>query len=1082
MNELDLFAAAIAIADSAEQDSFLDRECVGRPELRARINQLICVHRHSHSILDRPVEIPAKENYPLLARTVDLPNRDLQPGYVFAEKYKLLEQIGEGGMGEVWVADQMEPIKRRIAIKLIKPGMDSRSVLARFEAERQALAVMDHPNIAKVLDAGTAVDGRPYFVMELVKGTPITDFADARKLTTKQRLELFVPVCQAIQHAHTKGIIHRDIKPSNVLVALHDEQPVPKVIDFGVAKAMGQQLTEKTIYTGFGVLVGTPTYMAPEQATFNQLDIDTRADVYALGVLLYELLAGSPPVEAERLKKAALDEMLRLVREEEPPRPSQRLSTSRSRASIAAVRQTEPEKLSKLIRGELDWIVMKALEKDRTRRYETANGFAADVLRYLAGESVQAVPPSGRYRLNKFVKRHKARVIGATAFLLLLVTSVIVSGWLAVVAKRAEGRADAKRLEAEENAERASAEAMAAFQARMEVVGEKVKSDIHAQSLEIDLDLIESRTDSRVGILRLARPRKDHFSSPTVYSMPGVPAEEWSGKGTVKVKFNTHQEWEALREFVTAAVLATGQNYAPLLPPKQLDGGAYIESLVSDDGERVLTLSELENAWLWDQRTGKSVAQLLEGNERVVSVGFSPNGKTAYTQDYDSVVRIWDAADGKLRWKTESRADRYVHPHPLSAERLRYVTMRFNHLVVTDTRVLTQSEQPIDLKVSTESSLSYQGTTYEQAELWDTMTGERVATLGRADRKAEKCNFGNSGEWITTAEDEATGVIYSAKDGCEHARLIHSPDEVVQSISVSPNGRRCITSYCKKSETTHLVFVRLWEASPLRQVADPVLDKVRFDYSGKVDFSTDEYVYLTDNSEWSTSYKLYRLGLPESLLQLNEPFIRVLNGELLIKDNTQVFDVATFKRLHPPSGRKYHPALKRIAPDGRFVSGDDLNQLIDTNTEKSIPTSGLPRYLPNYGWILWSNGMEVRLPPPKQLNIPGDLLELWAQVAVRGELGPDGSFVKWKEETWESKRQELAALPAPHPDFPFPGYVATDKLHWLRAEYDEATSDVDKHRLAADLLRRADETGDRTEAARWRAEQERLSKLPGQKK
>src|SRR5262245_21019765 len=290
---------------------------------------------------------------------------------------------------------------------------------------------MDHPNIARVLDAGTAEDGRPYFVMELVKGVPITDFCDARKLSPRERLELFLPVCQAIQHAHQKGIIHRDVKPSNVLVALHDERPVPKVIDFGVAKAVGQQLTEKTVYTGFGTLVGTPAYMAPEQATFNQLDVDTRADVYALGVLLYELLAGSPPFEPERLKQAALDEVLRLVREEEPPRPSARLSTSQAKASIAAVRRSDPDKLAKLVRGELDWIVMKALDKDRTRRYETATSLAKDVERYLKGDAVEACPPTLGYRIRKTYRKNRAAILGASAFAAVLFAATGVSVWLA---------------------------------------------------------------------------------------------------------------------------------------------------------------------------------------------------------------------------------------------------------------------------------------------------------------------------------------------------------------------------------------------------------------------------------------------------------------------------------------------------------------------------------------------------------------------------------------------------------------------------------------------------------------------------
>jgi serine/threonine protein kinase len=412
MSDETIFSDALAIVDPTERKAYLDRVCPDWQQ-RNRILDLLQAAQRSNP-LDRPPNGHAKTGafIPEPVESEPLASIGDRVG-----PYKLLEKIGEGGMGEVWVADQLEPIKRRVALKLIKPGMDSRSVLARFEAERQALAVMDHPNIAKVLDAGTTTDGRPYFVMELVKGTPITEFCDARKLTPKQRLELFIPVCQAIQHAHMKGIIHRDIKPSNVLVALHDEVPVPKVIDFGVAKAIGQQLTEKTIYTGFGALVGTPAYMAPEQATFNQLDVDTRADVYALGVLLYELLAGSPPIEAERMRRAALDEVLRIVRDEEPPRPSQRLSTSHSKATIAATRQSDPAKLSALMKGEIDWIVMKALEKDRTRRYDTANGLAKDIQRYLSGDSVEACPPTLGYRLRKAYRRNRAAVWVVTAFL-----------------------------------------------------------------------------------------------------------------------------------------------------------------------------------------------------------------------------------------------------------------------------------------------------------------------------------------------------------------------------------------------------------------------------------------------------------------------------------------------------------------------------------------------------------------------------------------------------------------------------------------------------------------------------------------
>ena len=291
-------------------------------------------------------------------------------------------------MGVVYMAEQQEPVARRVALKIIKPGMDTQQVIARFEAERQALAMMDHPNIAKVLDAGTTDSGRPYFVMELVNGIPITEFCDQQHLTARERLELFIPICQAVQHAHQKGIIHRDIKPSNILIALYDGRPVPKVIDFGVAKAISQKLTEKTVFTGLGQIVGTLEYMSPEQAQRNQLDIDTRSDVYSLGVVLYELLTGDTPFDKRRLRSSAWDEMLRIIREEEPPKPSTKLSSSEILASVAANRKIDPAKLSALVRGELDWIVMKALEKDRTRRYETASGLAADVQHFLDDEPV----------------------------------------------------------------------------------------------------------------------------------------------------------------------------------------------------------------------------------------------------------------------------------------------------------------------------------------------------------------------------------------------------------------------------------------------------------------------------------------------------------------------------------------------------------------------------------------------------------------------------------------------------------------------------------------------------------------------
>ena len=441
MNELDLFAAALAVTNPAERAGLLDRECAGQPALRERLKQLLDAHALSNPLLDRPV--PGRPE----------PTRGYvsseQLGAIIASRYKLLEEIGEGGMGTVWVAEQSEPVRRKVALKLIKAGMDSKSVLARFEAERQALAVMDHPNIAKVLDGGLTDAGRPYFVMEYVKGVPITEYCDATRLSVPQRLHLFMQVCQAVQHAHQKGIIHRDLKPSNILVAPYDDKPVPKVIDFGLAKAMHQSLTERTLHTAHETVLGTPLYMSPEQAQLNNLDVDTRSDIYSLGVLLYELLTGTTPLEKKRFKEAAWEEIKRIIREEEPPRPSTRLSSTGTLPSLAAGRQMEPARLTKLVRGELDWIVMKALEKERSRRYETAAGFAADIQRYLAGEPVLAVPPSVRYRLRKFARKHRAGLATAATLVLLLVAGVAFSSWQALRATRAETRALADRDEKE---------------------------------------------------------------------------------------------------------------------------------------------------------------------------------------------------------------------------------------------------------------------------------------------------------------------------------------------------------------------------------------------------------------------------------------------------------------------------------------------------------------------------------------------------------------------------------------------------------------------------------------------------------
>ncbi len=466
-----VFTAILALNTPQERAHFLDEACRGKPELRQRVEALLRAHEQASSFLEEPAAPTPRKTI------VFSPPLTEKPGDKIG-RYKLLEEIGEGAFGRVFMAEQTDPVQRKVALKIIKAGMDTREVIARFEAERQALALMDHPNIAKVLDAGATETGRPYFVMELVRGVPITAYCEQQQLSTTDRLQLFMKVCNAVQHAHQKGIIHRDLKPTNILVTLIDGEAVPKVIDFGIAKALGQKLTEKTLFTAFHQMIGTPAYMSPEQAALSGVDVDTRSDIYSLGVLLYELLTGVTPFDQETLRKAALDEIRRFIRETEPPKPSTRLHAlvaadvrrlhskreTQTLESEEAVRASSRRLLQiketiRLIRGDLDWIVMKCLEKDRARRYETANSLADDIARHLKLEPVNAAAPSALYRAGKFIRRHKAGLAMATALVLLLVAGAVVSTWQAVRATRAEREQTRLRQQAEANEKKAQAEA-----------------------------------------------------------------------------------------------------------------------------------------------------------------------------------------------------------------------------------------------------------------------------------------------------------------------------------------------------------------------------------------------------------------------------------------------------------------------------------------------------------------------------------------------------------------------------------------------------------------------------------------------
>jgi len=434
------------LRDPAAREAFLKQACAEDAALRARVEALLAVETGAEKFFEDVAPFSKSPVRGVISKTDASDGVECRltegPGSRIGP-YKLLQQIGEGGGGVVYMAEQEKPVRRRVALKIIKLGMDTRNVIARFEAERQALAMMDHPNIARVLDAGATETGRPFFVMELVRGVRITDYCDQNNLDTRRRLDLFIQICHATQHAHQKGIIHRDIKPSNVLVTLHDGVPVPKVIDFGIAKATEGRLTDRTLFTAYEQIIGTPAYMSPEQAEMSGLDVDTRSDIYSLGVLLYELLTGRTPFDARELVKSGLDEMRRTLREKEPPRPSTILTTLHGTElkTTAEHRRAEPPKLISSLRGDLDWIVMKALEKDRTRRYETANGLAMDIHRYLNHEPVAARSPGRLYRFQKLVRRNKVVFAAAGAVIAALIVGFGASTWLFLREREARRRA-----------------------------------------------------------------------------------------------------------------------------------------------------------------------------------------------------------------------------------------------------------------------------------------------------------------------------------------------------------------------------------------------------------------------------------------------------------------------------------------------------------------------------------------------------------------------------------------------------------------------------------------------------------------
>jgi len=654
----EIFADALEKSDAAERAAYLAQACGNDVQLRQDVEALLQAHAKAGAFLEQPSLASAKppaqpgsggeKPEPAKAGTPNGPGGTVILSTPPTEKhgdrigrYKLLQQIGEGGCGVVYMAEQEQPIRRRVAFKVIKLGMDTKAVIARFEAERQALALMDHPNIAKVLDAGSTDTGRPYFVMELVRGIKITEYCDQNNLSTEQRLDLFVQICHAIQHAHQKGIIHRDIKPSNILVTVHDGKPLPKIIDFGIAKATsGQVLTDKTLFTAFEQFIGTPAYMSPEQAEMSTLDIDTRSDIYALGVLLYELLTGRTPFEQGELVAAGLSEMRRIIREREPMRPSTRISTleAADQTTVARRRNSEPPQLIHVVRGDLDWIVMKCLEKDRTRRYETANGLAHDILCHLNSEPVLARPPSKLYRFQKLVRRNKLVFTAAAVVSGVLVLGVIVSSWQAVRATRA--RHEAVEARNHEKGLREAAQQAQANEAQMRERAEQAQANEARMRERAEKQELEARQRAYASDMLVAKQALDGNNLGRAQDLLDRQRPQPGQKDL------RGWEWRYLWQQCRGDALFT-----LCQQPSEINSLA-----VSSDGNWLAMGAYIKGGLsVWDLRTRQELIRLAE-SEECVCAAFSPTEPllafTSYTTSSSgqgrNTLRLWNAATRQM--------------------------------------------------------------------------------------------------------------------------------------------------------------------------------------------------------------------------------------------------------------------------------------------------------------------------------------------------------------------------------------------------------------------------------------------------
>jgi eukaryotic-like serine/threonine-protein kinase len=946
-----IFHAALAKADPAERAAFLVVAAGEDIELRHRVERLIDAHDELGALLGPSLSIGRggiNSRISSLATdrsAVPTPVEELGDR---VGQYRLLQKLGEGGMGTVWVAEQEQPVRRRVALKLIKPGMDSARVIARFEAERQALALMDHTNIAKILDAGTAPSGRPYFVMELVKGVPITRYCDELHLGIRERLELFVQVCAAVQHAHQKGVIHRDLKPSNVLVAVQDGKPIPKVIDFGVAKALFTRLADRTMYTEIGAVIGTLEYMAPEQAELSALDVDTRADVYALGVLLYELITGSTPLTGERVKSVALSEALRLIREEEPPLPSARLGTTVALPTIAAARRVESARLGQMVRGELDWIVMRALEKDRTRRYESASGLARDVERHLNDEPVEACPPSTWYRLRKLARKNRGPVAAAGVVLLALLVGVIGTTVGLIEARDQERRAVAeaeasKKARTNEEEQRRTAENqkeqawLHLYVARIQAAQQAWRDGNIGRVREL---LEETRPgpaqhDLRAFewfyLRRLADDQPQTLRHPTqvrkvVFSADGrfVAAAGEAGRIDTKTRKN-------LTGDVTVWEVATGR-VVRSFPSEPGEGSAVA---LGPTGKLLARVTGDGAVEIWDLDADRLAISLPGGPDAatrsVQALAFSPDGAwlaVGHGQGHgDAPVKVWNVPKGQLLQTFRGHRS-FVNSLAFSPDGQRLASSGQDEFVKVWDVIAGRETLNIKSRIAFVSGVAFNpyGTRLASAgehgvKVWDARTGEEVQSLSGHSGGVSSVAFSPDGGRLASGGHDRSVRVWDLETGRE-AFSLKGHLAGVWAVAFSPDGKRLASGSGDRT-------IKVWDATrnPEARVLGLAMS-VAFRPDGRR-FATgapDKTIRILDAADGSEVLRLDGVGATLAF----SPDGRRLAGTASYFDADQavkVWDTTTGKQLLDLSEPDFRARGVAFSPDNQLVAASGVGEI-----------------------------------------------------------------------------------------------------------------------------------------------------------